>query len=743
MHNYSGLFRAAAIFGLAASSQLCFAVDTHIWEQSDQASFARGTEKNLSIRSDGRLTLSPAFKELDSTGVPYLWAITQDSNGALYYAGGAPTGAATKVFMLPPKGKSKVFASLPGLEVHALAVDRQNRVYAAVLPDAKIYRIDASGKPQLFFDPKCKYIWSMAFDNSGNLFVATGEEGLIYKVSPNGEGSVFFRTEETHARSMLIDRSGNLIVGTEPGGLIFRITPQGQSFVLYQTDKREVTALAEHDGLIYAAAVGNKASGLTVTGAPPVLPSTRPPVQATGVLKSGTTPPSLAPAIGSLNVAVRGGSDLYCIHKDGFTERLWSSATDLIYAIAFSPDGKPLLATGNKGLIYRIDSEQLFTQLLNAPPTQVTGLFEGKNGILYAVTGNVGNLYSIGPDIERAGTLESEVFDTHDFAYWGKAHITAIPGDGAVKLEARSGNLNRPQSNWSSWEPVAVTKLGGQIPSPPARFLQYRLTLTSAPGTEARAPAKGSPEVSSVDIAFLPKNIAPRIEQIDVAPFNYRETSSSSFLERSVAASGSPATLTLPPVGQQRSVLTSVNLQGSGSATLQYHKGYVTLRWSAADPNDDALIFKVELRTKTGKLWHVLKENLQDHYYAFDSTAFPDGEYVARITASDAPANTPSDALTSTLECSPFTIDNSPPEITGAKSTPDGSRRKVSFTATDAISLIDKAEYSINGGEWMLLNPVNRVSDSQRLDYQLDTDANATTAVRIFDDDDNVVVKQF
>lgn len=741
MQNHSGLFRAVAIFCFAASSHLCFAVDTHIWEQSDQASFSRGTEKNLSIRSDGRLTLSPAFKELDSTGVPYLWAITQDSNGALYYAGGAPTGATTKIFVLPPKGKSRVFANLSGLEVHALAVDRQNRIYAAVLPDAKIYRIDPNGKSELFFDPKCKYIWSMAFDRAGNLFVATGDEGVIYKILPNGQGSVFFRTEEAHARSMLIDSSGNLIVGTEPGGLIFRITPQGQSFVLYQAAKREVTALAEHDGLIYAAAVGSKVSGVTVTGAPPVLPATKPPATPTGALKSGTAPPSLAPPVGTLNVGVHGGSDLYCIHKDGFTEKIWSSATDLIYSIAFSRDGKPLVATGNKGLIYRIDSEQLFTELLNAPPTQVTNLFQGKDGILYAVTGNVGNLYSIGPDLERTGTLESEVFDTHDFAYWGKAHITDVPGDGTVKLESRSGNLNRPQSNWSPWTPVTLTKLGGQIQSPPARFLQYRLTLTSGSAT---APVNASPEVTSVDIAFLPKNLAPRIEQIDVAPFNYRETSSSSFLERSVVASGSPATLTLPPVGQQRSVLASTtSLEGGGSATLQYHKGYVTLRWNAADPNEDALAFKVELRTKTGKEWHVLKDNLQDRYYAFDSTAFPDGEYVARITASDAPANTPADALTSSLESSPFTIDNTPPEITDVRSVPEGARRKITFTAIDALSWVDKAEYSINGGAWTLLNPVNRVSDSQRLEYQLDTDRNNTVAVRVFDDDDNVTVKQF
>ena len=78
----------------------------------------------------------------------------QDSKGTLYYAGGAPTGATTKIYTLSKNAKPKVFAELTGLEVHALAIDSQDRLYAAVLPDAKIYRIDASGKPQLFFDAK-------------------------------------------------------------------------------------------------------------------------------------------------------------------------------------------------------------------------------------------------------------------------------------------------------------------------------------------------------------------------------------------------------------------------------------------------------------------------------------------------------------------------------------------------------------------------------------------------------------
>ncbi len=177
---------------------------------------------------------------------------------------------------------------------------------------------------------------------------------------------------------MIIDDAGNLIVGTEPSGLVLRITPKGESFVLYQTDKREVTAVAEHDGVIYAAAVGSKPASLPSPVRRPSFPRLPPPCRPPARHTTGTNPPSPPPAMGSLSAAVTGGSDLYRIQKDGFAERIWSSPTDLVYAIAFDASGKPLLGTGNKGIVYRVDSDQLSTQLLNAPPTQVTAFLQGR-----------------------------------------------------------------------------------------------------------------------------------------------------------------------------------------------------------------------------------------------------------------------------------------------------------------------------------------------------------------------------
>jgi hypothetical protein len=746
MHNHSGLRRLAAVC-LAASAfvSVSFAVETHVWQQDEQTEFGHGTIKNLSVRSDGRLTLAPAFHELADAGIPYLWSVVQDSHGTLYCAGGAPTGSTAKVLAVTPQGKSTTFAELTALEVHALAIDTKDRVYAATSPDAKIYRISKAGQPELFFDPKAKYVWAMAFDHAGNLFVATGDQGLIYKVTPDGTGSEFFNTEETHARSMIIDAAGDLIVGTEPGGYIMRISPQGKSFVLFQTGKREVTAVAEHDGAFYAAAAGTKPpqpAGASSPAAPasptaPASTSSKITVASQPAAPSGAAAPHAASAPAT---NASGGSEFYRIQADGFAQKLWSSATDVIYAIAFDSKGFPLLGTGNRGLIYRVDSSVLSTELLNAPPTQVTALVPGRNGILYATTGNVGKLYSIGPEVEASGSVESDVLDAGSFTYWGKAHLLSGSRLGGVELTTRSGNVSRPQKNWSDWSKVDLNSTGGQVSSPPARFLQYRLTLKAGGST-------GSPEINAVQIAYLPKNIAPEVKQIEIAPENYRTSGSPMLLERTVLASGSPNTLSLPPVGQKRNQPAS-SPTVSNAVTLQYAKGYITARWDAADENGDPLLYRVEIRGEGEKQWHLIKDQITETQLSFDGSAFADGSYRIQVTASDSAANSPKDALTDKLESEAFTIDNTPPELKSSGVKGESARRSIRLTATDASSWISKAEYSLDGSEWTMMQPENKVSDSQTLEYSLELPTLApaeqhTLAVRVFDDVDNVTVQRY
>ena len=81
------------------------------------------------------------------------------------------------------KRQAQVFAELPGLEVHALAIDAQDRVYAAFFRTRKSTASRPSGKPQLFFDAKSKYIWSWPSIAPAIFSSPPAIAGIIYKVT--------------------------------------------------------------------------------------------------------------------------------------------------------------------------------------------------------------------------------------------------------------------------------------------------------------------------------------------------------------------------------------------------------------------------------------------------------------------------------------------------------------------------------------------------------------------------------
>jgi hypothetical protein len=690
------------------------AVETKTWQQGEMADFEKGTLTRLSLASDGRLALAPIVKEVFDPSVAFLWAIARDSKGNLYAGGGGLGGSKTKLFVVDHAGKSKTLAELDGITIQAIAVDSKDRVYAATSPDGKVYRVDQAGKSEVFYDPKQKYIWALEFSRSGDLFVATGDQGEIHRVTPAGAGSVFFKTEETHARSMALDPNGNLIVGTDPSGLILRITPAGEGFVLYQAPKREITAVAvTSEGTVYAAGVGNKQPAAP-PAPPPATPAPTPP--APGGRGGAAVPPTLAGAA----PAITGGSEIYRIQTDGYPRKIWSHAQDLVYALAFDGHGRVIAGTGNHGDIYRLDGEHKFWKLLSLSSTQITGFCNGAGGRLYAVTGNIGKIFSIGPELEQTGVFESDIFDAGAFSYWGRLSYSPKENNG-VSVETRSGNLNRAQKNWNEFAKTNA----GRIVSAPARFLQFRLTLS------------GAGEITEVDAAYQMKNVAPEIEEVEMTPENYK------FPAPSTSAPSASTSLTLTPLGHRNPSASSTSPPAGDSGSspaMTYAKGSIGVRWLANDDNGDSMLFKVEIRGANESAWKLLKDKIREHYYSWDSTAFPDGKYFVRITATDAPSNPPDQALAASEESEPFLIDNAPPEITGLSATPSGAKLDVRFHAKDGLSTLAKAEYSINGGDWSVVEPTTRLTDSMEHDYRVEVDRSAgenTVAVRVSDENDN------
>ena len=160
-------------------------------------------------------------------------------------------------------------------------------------------------------------------------------------------------------------------------------------------------------------------------------------------------------------------------------EKLWTGAQDLVYALALDANGHLLIGSGNKGnLVPRGNTLALFDagELSRGAGHRAAA---GNDGTLYAATGNVGKVFRVGPGIEPEGTIESDVFDTGGFSTWGRLTAAGDLHGGTIALSARSGNLDRPQQNWSPWSTPLTGPEGGQITAPSARFVQWKATLNA------------------------------------------------------------------------------------------------------------------------------------------------------------------------------------------------------------------------------------------------------------------------
>jgi WD40 repeat protein len=720
---------------------------TRTWEQSKFDDLTKGTSDGVAIRSTGGLELAPSFKLLYSTPSTYIWAITADEAGNVYTATGSPA----RIYRISPDGKSSIIFEPQELQVQALEVGPGGAIYAATNPDGKVYKIehkppekkqsdkpganteaaakdsgklalDPSWSSSVYFAPGTKYIWDLIFDKSGNLFVATGDHGEIYRITAKGEHSVFFKSDETHIRVLALDPQGNLIAGTDGSGLVYRISPAGEGFVLYSAPKKEITALAlDRQGNIYAAGVGEKRAGGTASASPSSLLLMTPLVTLPTASPTGPVPtiPSTM-QIGALSTGggASGGSDVYKIAADGSPSRIWTSHDDIVYALAFDSHDKLLAGTGNRGHVYSIDGQDDFSDLLKAPASQVTSFAKAPGGGLYAASSNLGKVFVVGPAPAAQGSYESDVFDAKIFSRWGRVDFRGI---GNIDLLARSGNVDNPDRNWSAWKPVDLTK-GAEMAVPPARYAQWKAVLHSG---------SAKPSVDTVTLNYLPKNVAPEIDDVSVQiGTRYQPIAKSSGLTLGTDVSGSAGAHFDSPV-------PSVHDRDS-----------IGVKWNVHDENDDQLVYSVYYRGDGESRWLLLKDDISEKAYSFDASLLPDGGYIIKVVASDSPSHSPGEALTAFRESRRFEVDTTAPRIDNLSASVQGGQIQVRFKADDGFSTIRRAEFSVDAGDWKYVDPVGQISDSKTEDYDFkvplentnekDAASEHIIVVRVYDKYDNM-----
>jgi hypothetical protein len=445
-------------------------------------------------------------------------------------------------------------------------------------------------------------------------------------------------------------------------------------------------------------------------------------------------------------------STVYRIAPDGSPDELWSSRDDVVYALGLLPGGKLLLGTGNQGAVLELDGNQIFSRLVQTASRQVTSIAVGPGGKLFLAGANPGKIFTLGPGNEAEGTYESQAFDAHIFSRWGRTEWWGenISGKNAgsthVEFYARSGNTSDPENNWSAWAGPYSNPSGDKLDCPPARFTQWKAVLHGG----ANGPV---PEIDWVNIAYLPKNIAPEVTAIAVQSPGVRVQGLS--IQGQIGGQTQVQVRMPQPPASSSSTNSAFNSSSITNLAIQSamhfdavpqgfsQKGYESVLWTADDANDDQLEFSVYFRGENETTWKLLKDKLDSRFYSWDTTTMPDGAYFLKIVASDAPSNPAAEQLTSERESERFVVDNTPPSI--AKLTADagsGAAVRVRFEATDRTSFVARAEYSVDAGDWKLVFPAGGLSDALRESYDFQVPkvgpGEHTVTVRVYDQFDNV-----
>jgi hypothetical protein len=757
------------------------AVHPKSWTFENQDDLADGSFENVVVDNYGTLRLGRELETTNGTiAGSFINGFAETKAGVFFSTspGGniyQVKGTETAVYFTPPEDQRHVMA---------LAAASNGDLLAAVTGEkgAELLRIPMSkNTPKsttVWSDKDTSYVWAINEASDGSIDLATGPNGAVMEVGTDGKANTLLDTHAKNILSMVRDKAGNLIVGTDGTGLVIRIDGKsGKPFVVLNAGEADITALAcDEDGNVYAAAgspQGDDNSGPSDSqpapaegkpGAVEPEPDSPPPADdepastapaahsgahlmhhphasdaknlhsevdhPTSIVYADAMPPDVKALIAKMKLQAtrkksKGdgstsrphgggahpmlhdddedaptGNEVYKITPDGSVTPLFKSA-DMLLALAWQK-GLLYVGTGADGKIYAIDpSDQSQTLVARVDDENAMALLAASDGRLLIGTSNSAAVYDLSPHSASDGTYTSKVLDATHVASWGA--FRAIASDGAdLTIATRSGNtgdVDDDEQFWTPWSAeVPLDKGTGPVTSAAARYLQYRITFKGG---------KSAAEVARLKIGYQVRNLPPVVSD--------------------VSADGPSADAEAP----------------DPSGTPPDNERVIHLAWTAHDPNDDTLSYRVLYKAVGGDTWLTAARDLTDSSYDMDTRGIADGVYIFKVIASDLPDNDRETALSAARQTSPVLVNNTPPAITDLKSVADGSKITISGKATDALSSIVEVRYHVDGEEdWHPAVPSDKLFDSLSEAFTITTRSLAPgahhIAIRVTDEAGNV-----
>jgi hypothetical protein len=689
------MFRSSLIAFIASLTFAAVSAEAgkvKVWHHHTPVQYEKAHFAGAVVSNEGAIRLSRQLRPLASLDAVRVWDVAEDRDGNLY----AATGDEGKIFKIAPDGKTTVAYTSDDGQVLCLAVASDGSIYAGTGPSGRVLRIDPKGAAKVLYATSESYVWSLAADSKGDvIYAGTGPKGRIYKITPDGKASVFYTTKQEHVLSLAVGSDGMLYAGADKGGLVYRIDQRGKGFILFSAPQAEVRTLRVTADGIYAgtSAPTRRRSATTTTAGSSPPSSTIPGAHPSSV--SGTSPdsgekekqsavpagPTAQPAGGrepARNESAAaplppsaGENSLYRIGLDGTVREIFRERAMLMCHLRQS--GRIFIGTGMDGKLFEVDeSSRERSEIARLDHGQILCLLARRDGSVVVGTGDPGKLYVLQNQYTAKGSVVSEVLDAKMISRWGALRWTAdTPTGTGLSIAFRSGNVAEPDDTWSDWSTEQSDPKQAVTAAPPARYLQYRVSLAGNGGD-------ATPVLNGLTIRYMTTNQAPEVLSLDVPD------------------------------------LDAVNQENAKK---------IRIKWNAVDANEDELTYSVYVKKDGWTSWVLLEDNIEKKEFEWDATTTPSGAYHVKVVASDRKDNSDEDALTGEKTAGPFIVCHESPKVTVKVTGMEGDQAVIEATATSPLVRIAGASFSLNGKKWVNVFPSDGIFDSKSETFKFKTES--------------------
>jgi hypothetical protein len=364
-----------------------------------------------------------------------------------------------------------------------------------------------------------------------------------------------------------------------------------------------------------------------------------------------------------------GENSLYRIQPDGTVREVFRERALMLSLLR--RQGHLFVGTGMEGQLFEIDeSTKERSEIARLDHGQIHCLCQRRDGSVVLGTGDPGKLYVLRDQYCAKGTVLSDVLDAKIVSKWGALRWQAdTPPGTRVTIAVRSGNVGEPDETWSDWSDEQADARQATIAAPPARFLQYRVTL-------ATDDAAATPALRGLALRYQTTNQAPEVSKLEVPD------------------------------------LDAINLENPKK---------LRFKWTATDANEDELTYSLYVRKEGWQNWVLLEDDLEKKEYEWDTTTTPSGTYQVRVVASDRHDNPAEAALTGERVSASFVVAHEPPTVTVKVAGYEGDQAVIEATANDPLVRLTAASFSVNGKKWTNVFPTDGLFDGKAESFRFKT----------------------